>query len=145
MAFGETSAAVGFQVKEIKRQSRAVITSPTLLPPGRNFIRLHFITPWQAGSGADLFTSGMKWSVFIRRRSASYGGTSKQGFRSLVKMWRKPSFLSEELLLAQKREVKPCVFVIFLPKFWQKNGVEFFFSAPRPYQRKFKSLLCRYY
>ena len=26
--------------------------------------------------------------VFIRRRSASYGGTSKQGFRSLVKMSR---------------------------------------------------------
>ncbi|MBQ7394458.1 MAG: hypothetical protein IJV89_08940 [Lentisphaeria bacterium] len=68
-------------------------------------------------------------SDFIRRRSASYGGISKQGFRSLVKMsrlhyitpWqgRKPSVLSEERL--SPREVKTCVFVIFLPKIWAKK------------------------
>ena len=61
---------------------------------------------------ADLFTSGMKWSVFIRRRAASYGGTSKQGFSFFVKMsrlhcitpWqgRKPSVLSEVVLRTVK-------------------------------------------
>ena len=39
--------------------------------------------------------------------------------RNLVKMWRKPSVLSEELLLAQKREEKTYVFIP--PFFWQKK------------------------
>ena len=56
----------------------------------------------------------------------------KQGFRSLVKMWRKPSVLSEELLLTQKREVKPCGFVIFLPGIRAKKWGARWDLNPRP-------------
>ena len=71
-----------------------------------NFIRLHFITPWQA--------SGALAKRLHKRNEMER--LHKQGFRSLVKMWRKTSVLSEELLLTQKREVKPCGFVIFFAK-----------------------------
>ena len=49
MPFDECSAAMGFQVKEIKRQSRAVkVTHPPA--GGGNFTRLRFATPWQASA-----------------------------------------------------------------------------------------------
>ena len=86
--FDESSAAMFFEIKETKRQSRAVkVTHPP--------------------AGGGNFTSGaasqVQWSDSVMKR------LHKQGFPELVKMWRKPSVLSEELL--PPREEKPCGFV----------------------------------
>ena len=91
MPLGECSAAMGFQVKEIKRQSRAVkVTHP---PAERR--QLHKRMKWAA--------SQVQWSDSVMKR------LHKQGFLEFMKMWRKPSVLSEERLMP--REEKPCGFV----------------------------------
>ena len=54
----------------------------------------------------------------------------KQGFRSLVKMWRKPSVLSEVALRAVKWSLAASLF--FLPKSWQKKWGEWRDLNPRP-------------
>ena len=91
MPLDECSTAMGFQVKEIKRQSRAVkVTHP---PAERR--QLHKRMKWAA--------SQVQWSDSVMKR------LHKQGFLEFVKMWRKPPVLSEERLLP--REEKSCDFV----------------------------------
>ena len=75
----------------------------------------------RAAAEWNAFTSGMKWSVFIRRRSASYGGTSKQGFRSLVKMWRKPSVLVKSFYWHKSVKWSLAASLFFLPEFRAKK------------------------
>ena len=110
--FDECSAAMGFQVKEIKRQSRAVkVTHP---PADRRQLHkrsdsgLSLSNADHRSSNARHKTcrgaaSQVQWSDSVMKR------LHKQGFLELVKMWRKPLVLSEERLTP--REEKPCGFV----------------------------------
>ena len=52
-------------------------------------------------------------SVFIRRRSSSYGRTSKQGFRERWRCEEKPAAFEWRFFAVQKSEAKPCGFVRF--------------------------------
>ena len=80
MPLDKGSAAMGVEIKETKRQSRAVkVTHP---PADRR--QLHKQMKWAA--------SQVQWSNSVMKR------LHKQGFLELVKMWRKTSFLSEERL-----------------------------------------------
>ena len=99
MPLGKGSAAMGFEIKEIKRQSRAV--KVTHHPAERR--QLHKRMKWAA--------SQVQWSDSVMKR------LHKQGFLELVKMWRKPLVLSEERLTP--REEKPCGFVHHFCR-WQK-------------------------
>ena len=101
------------------------------------------------------FTSGMKWSDFIRRRSASYGGTSKQGvtviqWRAAVAAWRcevVPDGTVKRSLAASFRHffaVQKCsygiAFISFrLSRIFAKKMAAGFFFFPRHSETHFEA------